>query len=392
MSKLLLEIDESVCLYQGKYYTSYEGQNEFFDRYLRVFDAIKVVCRCEIVSSIGEEQKLICDKRITIVPVPMFKGIRKFIMAQGDIRKQLCNVAEGCDRGLLRIPSALASQTYRKLRKNKIPFSVEIVYDAKDGYKNANSLLERIAWIYQHRTMRRIANDAVGVSCVTEFYLQKHYFSKVAGSFSSNYSTLALPKAFYSLPRKFPRKDFYRISHIANQIIFKGRKGHKEVIDAIGILKERGYNVFVFFAGKDYHNGIAQLRQYAQKRNISDRVVFTGYLLRKDLETYLGSSDIFVMPTRSEGLPRVIIEAMAKGLPCLTTNVSGNSELITEDMMFDYDNPIELADKIERLITTSTLYEEVSKYNYERSLKYEASILERRRDEFYDKLKNWICK
>ena len=194
------------------------------------------------------------------------------------------------------------------------------------------------------------------------------------------------------MPRKFPRKDFYRISHIANQIIFKGRKGHKEVIDAIGILKERGYNVFVFFAGKDYHNGIAQLRQYAQKRNISDRVVFTGYLTRKDLETYLGSSDIFVMPTRSEGLPRVIIEAMAKGLPCLTTNVSGNSELITEDMMFDYDNPIELADKIERLITTSTLYEKVSKYNYERSLKYEASILERRRDEFYDKLKNWICK
>lgn len=52
--KLLLEIDESVYYYNGTYYASYEGQNDFFNRYLRIFDSLKVVCRCEHVDSIKE--------------------------------------------------------------------------------------------------------------------------------------------------------------------------------------------------------------------------------------------------------------------------------------------------------------------------------------------------
>ena len=239
MSHLLLEIDENVCLYQGKYYTSYEGQNVFFDRYLRVFDSLRVVSRCEEIESVGKKQQLIDRNRIQIVPVPMFRGIAQFLKFQPTIKKLLDNVAEGCDSGVLRIPSALAMKSCKELRKCKKPYAVEIVYDAQDGYNNADTLLENIAWRYQHYLMKKMANHAIGVSCVTEFYLQKHYFSKEKNHFNSNYSTLALPAAFYSGPRKYPQKDRFVISHIANQIMFKGRKGHNEVIDAVALLKEQ---------------------------------------------------------------------------------------------------------------------------------------------------------
>lgn len=387
--KLLLEIDESVYYYNGTYYASYEGQNDFFNRYLRIFDSLKVVCRCEHVDSIKEINLPLDANRIQIVPVPMFRGIVSFLKMKSTIRKCLKDVAYDCDCGVLRIPSSLALQACKDMRKKKIPYAVEIVYDAKDGYRSADSILEHIAWMYQHHIMKNMAAHAVGVACVTEFYLQKHYFSKVKNSFTANYSTLALPKSFYSAPRSFPYKKVYIISHIANQIIFNGRKGHNEVIDAIAILKEKGLNVQVQFAGGDYDNGISILKEYAVKKGVSDRVVFVGFLSREELEGYLEESDIYVMPTRAEGLPRVIIESMAKGLPCLTTDVSGNSELVDKEMMFDFDNPAELADKIEHLLKTPVLYEQVSRTNFDRSKNYEASILELRRDDFYGKLKNW---
>ena len=164
------------------------------------------------------------------------------------------------------------------------------------------------------------------------------------------------------------------------------------MIDAVKILKDRGFLVDVSFAGKDYYNGVPQLEQYAKEMGVGDRVHFAGFLSREALENYLEQSDLYVMPTRAEGLPRVIIEAMAKGLPCLTTDVSGNSELVDKEQMFDFDNPTEIADKIERIITSPELYEEVSKSNFERSLQYEAEILQKRRDDFYYKLKNFMQK
>ena len=81
---------------------------------------------------------------------------------------------------------------------------------------------------------------------------------------------------------------------------------------------------------------------------------------------------------------------MAKGLPCITTPVSGNPELISEYFLVDYENVETLADRIEELIKDKVLYEAASAENFNRSLQYEDSILEKRRDEFYSKLKGCI--
>jgi glycosyltransferase involved in cell wall biosynthesis len=46
---------------------------------------------------------------------------------------------------------------------------------------------------------------------------------------------------------------------------------------------------------------------------------------------YLKDSDIFVLPSRAEGLSNSLLEAMSYGLPCITTNVGGNAELLRQD-------------------------------------------------------------
>jgi len=50
------------------------------------------------------------------------------------------------------------------------------------------------------------------------------------------------------------------------------------------------------------------------------------------------AADVFVMPSQSEGLPNAVLEAMACGLPCVTTNVSGTRELV-EDGITGYCSP-----------------------------------------------------
>jgi glycosyltransferase involved in cell wall biosynthesis len=109
---------------------------------------------------------------------------------------------------------------------------------------------------------------------------------------------------------------------------------------------------------------------------------------RITLASALDDADIFVLPTRAEGLPRVIIEAMAKGLPCISTNVSGNPELLDSHWLTGYEDIELLAERIKELCTNSLIYEATSIENYNNSLKYEASILEKRRDAFYGNLKN----
>lgn len=68
------------------------------------------------------------------------------------------------------------------------------------------------------------------------------------------------------------------------------------------------------------------LKQLSSKLGISDRVRFLGF--RNDVKELLNAADVFILTSFQEGLPRSTSEAMASGLPCLTSNIRGNTDLI----------------------------------------------------------------
>lgn len=70
----------------------------------------------------------------------------------------------------------------------------------------------------------------------------------------------------------------------------------------------------------------ADLRALAAELGIAHRARFLGF---RDPAPYLQTADIFVLPTWSEGISNALLEAMSIGLPCITTRVSGNIEVIT---------------------------------------------------------------
>ena len=73
------------------------------------------------------------------------------------------------------------------------------------------------------------------------------------------------------------------------------------------------------------------LKKLAKNLNILDRVIFLG--ARKDIDTIYSHSGIFVLPSRSEGLPNALIEAMAHGLSCIAFDINaGPSDVIEHEV------------------------------------------------------------
>lgn len=386
MAKLLLSCDDSIFLNNGRFYAASQDKLDFYRRYLRVFDELRLITRCEKDKPLQAGYvPLDNDSRIEYIPVPDFHGPKQYAKVFLEVGRTLCHITENCDAAVLRIPSTIAMRVGKKVMKKGLPYACEVVFDAEDAWRGDKGL-NKMIWKKIDYDMRRMCSSANGVSCVTEYYLQKHYYSQKPEAFVSHYSSLALDKSFYGRPKVLSEKKTFIIAHTSNQVAFNGRKGYNQILEALRLLKERGVAVEVRFAGKDYQNGTEQLLVYANQLGVGEMVKFEGYLSRAALDEFLSNADLYVMPTKAEGLPRVIIEAMAKGLPCITTPVSGNPELLNAHFLVDYYDIKTLADRIEELVNNPQLYEQVSSQNYERSLEYEASVLQSRRDAFYHSL------
>jgi glycosyltransferase involved in cell wall biosynthesis len=106
-------------------------------------------------------------------------------------------------------------------------------------------------------------------------------------------------------------------------------KGQAELIDALARLESR--DAVVLLAGKDLEQGGAygdELLARAEAAGVADRVAFLGY--REDAPSILAAADVLVLPSRDEGLPLVVLEAMATGRPVVATSVGGTPELIVD--------------------------------------------------------------
>ncbi|WP_446785269.1 glycosyltransferase [Macellibacteroides fermentans] len=390
MAKLLISCDDYIFHHKGKYYFKNQEWYDFYQRYLRVFEKLKI-CNRVINEKEGSKNRIHCnDPRIEIHPIPIFHGPAQYTKSYFAIGRAMKSAIDGCDAAVLRLPSTVAQRLSKQIIKAGIPYATEIVFDAHDGADTANSFIEKILWRIIDKQMQTICANAYGVSCVTSNYLQQRYFSLKSDHFESNYSTLALDRSFFTGPRHFPNKKVLTIAHVDLQIGLHSRKGTDIIILALAKLKKKGIIVNIKFAGEDWDNSTQKILAYAKKHGIEEQVECTGFLNRQQLDEYLNNSDLFVLPTKAEGLPRVIIEAIAKGMPTVTTPASGNSELIPAHYLVDFYDVDTLAERIEELATNKDTYEQVSKVNYEHSLQYEASILQRRRDEFYTKLKYFV--
>nr|MDQ3823986.1 glycosyltransferase [Actinomycetota bacterium] len=102
-------------------------------------------------------------------------------------------------------------------------------------------------------------------------------------------------------------------------------KGQRELIEAIAEIPDARLVLF----GRDLEQGgafQAGLERTAERLGVRDRVVFAGH--RDDAPRLVGDLDVFVLPSWTEGLPVVVLEAMAQRRPVVATPVGGTPEVV----------------------------------------------------------------
>ncbi|MGM0532847.1 MAG: glycosyltransferase family 4 protein, partial [Bacteroidota bacterium] len=102
------------------------------------------------------------------------------------------------------------------------------------------------------------------------------------------------------------------------------QKGFSYLIDAAAGIIEEHPNVYFFLAGKGKQEN--ELREKIVRKGMKKRFILLGFV--EDIHSLLKGADIFVFSSLFEGMPNSLLEAMAHGLPVVSTNVNGVSELI----------------------------------------------------------------
>jgi len=116
---------------------------------------------------------------------------------------------------------------------------------------------------------------------------------------------------------------------IGNVARLETRKGHKFLIEALKkVIEERkGYPLKLLIIGEG--NKRENLESYVKELNLENKVIFTGY--RENIEELMAIMDIFVLTSLREGLPRVLVQAAAVGMPSIAFNVDGVPEIIEDN-------------------------------------------------------------
>lgn len=117
---------------------------------------------------------------------------------------------------------------------------------------------------------------------------------------------------------------------------FNERKGSVRVATAIKMLADTGTPVYSFFIGQ------------GEAEPVCDNILFKGKLPHNEIPKYLNTADVFVLPTLQEGCCNAVIEAMACGLPVISSNLPFNWDVLNEtnSLMIDPRKVIQISGAI----------------------------------------------
>lgn len=387
----------------GHYYRTSDGtvyvdtiyDYSFYKRYLSVFDHVYAAVRTTKVDSAPEGKKKCSGNNVTFLDLPQYTGPVEYIKRYYSLIKCIKKFCQKAECAIFRIPAATSNLFCRQFVKTKKPFAVEVVVDPWENFapgtiKSPLRPIIRYSWT---KLVKEMCIKANGVSYVTDKYLQEKYPSKLkltGKGFEGNYSSVELPDDKYSLPKIYEKKRTWIIAHSANTFTDYG-KGHIPLMQAVKKVRDMGYDVQIKFIGDGPKK--KEFQKYASDLRITDAVSFLGKLPSSaEVKENLRNADMFVFPTRAEGLPRCLLEAMSEGLPCISSPTCGIPEIIKPEYLYNYNDVDGFAGEIIEFITHPDLMTELSKQNIDIAMKYSSSKLSVRRSEFYKQLKNEVYK
>ena len=299
------------------------------------------------------------------------KGLKGFVTSWFRMKSDLLQALNTRDPILLRVPSPLINAITGELVSKHKPFALEVAADphdmfAKGSIGDSTISLRPLFQKWFVSNLKRQCLNAFTVKYVTRQALQRRY-PTAQGQRAFAVSDAVLPDdAFVAYPRKFPTG--------ARKLIFVGMleqlyKGQDTLIQAVAKAVEAGFSdIKISFIGDGQFRG--HLEEMAKNLGIADNIVFRGVLSRDVIRKELDSSDLFLLPSRQEGTPRALLEAMARALPCIGSDVGGIPELLSSDWTVPPNDVDLLAAKLIHVLKHPELLDKASEDNLQLARTY----------------------
>lgn len=175
--------------------------------------------------------------------------------------------------------------------------------------------------------------------------------------------------------KKYVRKE--------NNLLYLGwyikEKGVYELIDAIEILNNKGIDIKIEFCGTKEIN---KLREYVSQKGLNNQIEINGWVDGGKKIELLYSCTALILPSHSEGMPNVILEAMATKTPIIATHVGGLKSILRNNenaIIVKEKNVRDICEKIEYCINQKKLRKRIAKNAYYDAVnKYDVSVINKK--------------
>ena len=374
---------QSVVEYDGCHYYN-NAVNATYPRYLALGDEVTVLTHMKTVDT--PQSNLIEDGAVRFVFIPKINNLKALLFDSKFIQRTLDEEVKNTDVCVVHMNGHGVEIIKLAKKYNKPLMSVMggCVWDALWNYDWCGKILA--PWAYLK--LRRAQKNVKYTIYVTKFFLQHRYPNSGKWIACSN----------VNVKTGLPGVVEQRLNRI-NEIKTNGRvlsigtsaaldvpyKGQRYVIKALHLLKQKGIKFEYHLIGRGDQT---TLKEEISRYNLSNQVIIHGALPHEDVLHFLDTVDIYIQPSKQEGLPRAMIEAMSRGCLCLGSNIAGIPELLENEYLFTKGNVSQIV-KILEGITIEKL-EEQAKRNYEMAKDYDKDVLDERRRNFIIEFKNSI--
>jgi glycosyltransferase involved in cell wall biosynthesis len=377
----------------GAVWTQTQFPRRSWEPYLRVFDSLRVVARVRPVETATEGWIRSDGPGVAFAAVPHYVGPFQYLTQRRAVRQATAAAVLPGDAIVMRVPSALANNLEPTLRRSGHPFGVEVVGDPYDVFApgaNRHPLAPFFRWYFPRR-LRAMCRRATRAAYVTREALQRRYPCPQGEVGVSDVELTAA--AFTAEPRAIdPARRRFVVLMIGT--LAQLYKAPDMLIDAIARCRTGGTDIELVLVGDGKFRG--ELEERARRLGIGEHVRFRGQLaVGEAVRRELDEADLFVLPSHQEGLPRAMVEAMARGLPCVGTTVGGIPELLAAEDLVAPGDVAGLSDKMREVLGDPQRQARMSRRNLETARMYRAERLAEIRCDFYrtirDRTAAWLA-
>ena len=368
----------------GDYYSEGKLPRSAFKRFSRVSRSISVLCRSVEVES-AEGLVISSSDSVQFFPVSGDRWSTIFGKNLFANLRLIISLIDKADLVAIRLPCFFSFLIFPLVLIKRKNYAVEVVGDAFEAIYNAggNKFIYKVFGGFFDLYTKSVVYGAVGAIYVTKNELQKKYKTKGVVAYASNVS---IPE----VSGEVIEERIKRIDSISNRDKIKvgvigsfnnNYKGIDVLISSIARVREAldvDVDLHILGTGKK-----SILKPSIDKSSAHEWVFFDGRKSSDDVVLWLDGIDLYCQPSRTEGLPRSLIEAMSRGCPAIASSVGGIPELLPETRLAQGGNVGDLAEKISDLLGDPGRLAKDANRNFEVAKDYYREVLEEKRQRFW---------